>query len=200
MYRNNLAIIISSPSGAGKTTIARKLLNKIKNSHLSISCTTRDPREGEKDSIDYYFLSKSDFISLDKKKKFLETAKVYGNFYGTLKSEINKTNKIILLDVDWQGARSIRKVLKDNCYSFFLLPPSLKTLKKRLIQRHKDNKQTALKRFASAKKDIKHWSEYNFIFINKDLNKCVDEIYNQITNLINLKKKREAIRKHIKKL
>lgn len=200
VHRNNLAIIISSPSGAGKTTIARKLLSKVKNSYLSISCTTREPRKGEKHGVDYFFLSKSKFRILNKKKKFLESAKVYDNYYGTLWSEIKKSKKkIILLDVDWQGARSIRKVLKENCYSFFLLPPSLKILKKRLIQRHNDNKKIAYKRFSSAKKDIKHWPEYNFVYVNKNLNKCVNEIYKQIFNLIKVTENRSIIKNLVKK-
>lgn len=200
MYKNNLAIIISSPSGAGKTTIARKLLNIIKNSYLSISCTTREPRENEINGIDYFFINKTKFKLLKKKKKFLESAKVYGNYYGTLKSELKKSeNNIILLDVDWQGSRSIKKILTENCYSFFLLPPNLKVLKKRLIQRHVSNKKIALQRFAQAKKDIKHWHEYDFIYVNSNLNKCVKEIFEQIKYLSKLSKNRNLIKKVINK-
>ena len=109
-----ISIIISSPSGAGKTTITKKILKKIKRSYLSISCTTREPRIGEKHGSDYFFISKKKFQFLKNKNKFLEHAKVYDNFYGTLKSEVNKNlknKKIVLFDVDWQGSRSIKKKL-----------------------------------------------------------------------------------------
>lgn len=201
MYRSNLAIIISSPSGAGKTTIARKLIKKIKNSYLSVSCTTRDPRQNEKHGIDYFFVNKDKFKLLKEQKKFLESAKVYGNFYGTLKSELkrSKKNAIALFDVDWQGSRSIKKALCENCYSFFLLPPSLEVLKKRLMQRHANNNKIAIQRFSQAKKDIRHWHEYDFIHVNNNLNKCVKEIFDQIMYLSKISKDRNKIKKFVKK-
>ena len=196
----NLTIIISSPSGAGKTTVTRELLKKLKSSYLSISCTTREPRIGEKNKKDYFFVSKSHFLNLKRKNLFLETAKVFGNYYGTLKSQLkNKNKKIVLLDVDWQGARSIRKKINKNCYSFFLLPPSIKELKKRLIARHKDNKSIAIKRISYARKDIKYWTEYDYVFVNKKLNYCVKEIINQIKNIIENNSKNKKIKKLIKK-
>ena len=196
---NNVTIIISSPSGAGKTTVTRKLLNKLKNSYLSVSCTTREPRDGEKNKKDYFFISKSQFMSLKKKNKFIETAKVFDNYYGTLKSQLIKNKKkIILLDVDWQGARNIRKRIKNNCYSFFLLPPSLGELKKRLLIRHKTNKKIALKRISYAKKDIKYWTEYDYVFINKNLNLCVKQILSQINIILDLHYKKREIKKIIK--
>ena len=175
-----LVIIISSPSGAGKSTVTKKLLGKIRDSYLTTSCTTRQPRPGEKNRIDYFFLTKKKFLILKRSNKFLETAKVFDNYYGTLKSEIKKKYGLILLDVDWQGARSIRKKIKKNCYSFFLLPPSIKELKSRLTKRHKDNLSIAKQRIRFAKKDIKFWSEYDHVFINDDLNKCVKQILKQI--------------------
>ena len=197
--KQNLKIIISSPSGAGKTTVTKKILKKLKSSYLSVSCTTRDPRVGEKNNVDYNFVTRSKFLNLKKKNKFIETAKVFENYYGTLKSEIYKDKKIILLDVDWQGARNLRKSLLNNCYSFFLLPPNLKELKKRLLKRHKDNKKIALKRIASAKKDVKHWIEYDYVFINDNLNYCVKKIINQINYLQAIKTQENIIRKILKK-
>ena len=195
-----LIIIISSPSGAGKTTVTRELLKKLKSSYLSVSCTTREPRIGEKDKKDYFFVSKSHFLHLKRKNAFLETAKVFGNYYGTLKSQLkNKNKKILLLDVDWQGARSIRKKIKKNCYSFFLLPPSIRELKKRLMTRHKDNKSIAIKRISYARKDIKYWTENDYVFVNKKLTFCVKEIIDQINNLIENNLKNEKINKLIKK-
>ena len=200
VINNSLIIIISSPSGVGKTTIAKKLLKKIKHSYLSISCTTRNPRKKENNKIDYFFISKKKFFQFRKKNKFLETAKVHNNYYGTLKSEIRKKNKIILLDIDWQGARNIRKKIKKNCYSFFLLPPSISTLKKRLLKRHFDNKILALSRLSSAKKDLKHWEEYDFVYVNNKLNRCVNEILKKIKDLIYENNKKLNFKKILKKL
>ena len=189
----DLKIIISSPSGAGKTTITRNLLKKVKNSKLSVSCTTRKPRPGEKHGTDYFFISKKKFLELKKKNKFLETAKVFNNYYGTLKSEVisKKKNKIILLDVDWQGARIIRKKIKSNLHSFYLLPPNFKELKKRLIKRHKENIKIAEERILNAKNDMKHWLEYDEVFVNKNINRCSKEIMKKI-DLIRLNNKKKS--------
>ncbi len=197
----DLKIIISSPSGAGKTTITRNLLKKVKNSRLSVSCTTRKPRPGEKHGTDYFFISKKKFLELKKKNKFLETAKVFNNYYGTLKSEVisKKKNKIILLDIDWQGARIIRKKIKNHCHSFYLLPPNFKELKKRLFKRHQENIKIAEERISNAQNDMKHWSEYSEVFINKNINQCSKEIIKKI-DLIRLNnKKKNFIRNFVKK-
>ena len=190
VLNSGFAVIISSPSGAGKTTVTKRLLKKVKKSHLSVSCTTRKPRTGEKDGKDYFFISKSKFISLKKKNSFLETATVHGNLYGTLKSEVYtnlKKNNIVFLDVDWQGARLIRNKIKDNIFSIFLLPPTLATLKKRLLKRHNDNRDLAIKRFSHARKDIKHWLEYDYVLVNDKVENCFKEIKKIISN--HLKKK-----------
>ena len=203
VLNNSLIIIISSPSGVGKTTITKKLLKKINNSYLSVSCTTRNPRKNEKNKIDYFFLSKKKFLSYKRKNKFVETAKVHNNYYGTLKSELtknNKKNKVVLLDIDWQGARNIRKKIKSNCYSFFLLPPSISILKRRLFKRHLDNKNLALSRLSSVRKDLKYWEEYDYIYVNDKLNKCVNEIYKKINELLFEKRRRLNFKKIIKKI
>lgn len=200
---NGLSIIISSPSGAGKTTITKKILKKIKKSYLSISCTTRKAREKEKNGIDYFFITKEKFLNFKKNKKFLEYAKVYDNFYGTLNSQVIKNlkkNKIVLFDVDWQGARSIKKKIKKNCFSFYLLPPSVKILKKRLLTRHMNDPHIALKRFSTAKKDITHWTEYDYVFINDNLEKCVKLILQKIKALDEEKKRKDLVEKKIKYL
>ena len=194
-----ITIIISSPSGAGKTTVTKNLLKKIKSSYLSVSCTTRDPRPGEINGTDYFFISKDKFLKFKKEGKFIETARVFGNYYGTLKSELKKNKyNIIFLDVDWQGARSIRKKIVKDCYSFYLLPPTLHELKNRLISRHKDKKIFAMKRFSAAKKDILHWKEYDYIFINDDLKQCLNKITNKINVLIKEKKEKDKVIKLIK--
>ena len=193
VLNNSLIIIISSPSGVGKTTITKKLLKKINNSYLSVSCN----------KLDYFFISKKKFLKYKKEKKFLESAKVHNNYYGTLKSELkknNKNNRVILLDIDWQGARNLRKNVKKNCYSFFLIPPSISILKKRLFKRHSDNKSLALSRLSSARKDLKYWEEYDYVFVNDKLRKCVNEIFKKINDLAIENIKRSKYKKIIKKL
>ena len=197
----DLKIIISSPSGAGKTTITRNLLKKVKNSRLSVSCTTRKPRPGEKHGTDYFFISKKKFLELKKKNKFLETAKVFNNYYGTLKSEVvsKQKNKIIFLDIDWQGARIIRKKIKNHCHSFYLLPPNFKELKKRLFKRHQENIKIAEERISNAKNDMKHWLEYDEVFINKNINRCSKEILKKIDLIVLNNKKKNFISNFVKK-
>ncbi len=203
VLNSGFAVIISSPSGAGKTTVTKRLLKKVKKSHLSVSCTTRKPRTGEKDGKDYFFISKSKFISLKKKNSFLETATVHGNLYGTLKSEVYlnlKKNKIVFLDIDWQGARLIKNKIKDNIFSIFLLPPTLATLKKRLLKRHNDNKDLAIKRFSSARKDIKHWSEYDYVLVNDKIQVCTHAIFKKINMCLEDKENKKKISKILKGL
>ena len=203
VLNNSLIIVISSPSGVGKTTITKKLLKKINKSYLSVSCTTRHPRKNEINKVDYFFISKKKFLKYKKEKKFLETAKVHNNYYGTLKSELrkqNKNNKVILLDIDWQGARNLRRKIEKNCYSFFLLPPSISTLKKRLFKRHLDNKSLALSRLSSARKDLKYWKEYDYVYVNDKLNKCVNEISKKINDLLTENINKSKFKKIIKKL
>ncbi len=173
------AVIISSPSGVGKTTVTKQILKKIKKSKLSISWTTRTPRLKEKNKKDYVFTNKKRFFKNVKNKKFLEYAKVFNNYYGTPKKEIYdnfKKGKIILLDIDWQGSKKVKKIIAENCISIFLLPPSFSTLKQRLVNRHKKDSRLATKRFSYAKRDLKHWKDYDYVIINKKLSTCVESI------------------------
>ena len=152
-------IVISSPSGAGKTTITKSIVSKKKNIELSVSLTTRSPRPNEAANKDYTFVNIKTFKKLVAKKSFLEHAKVFGNYYGTLKKKINnkiRQNKTIILDIDWQGARQIKKQLPKNTISIFILPPSLSELKKRLYKREMNHKFINL-RMSKAKKEITHW-------------------------------------------
>ena len=171
-------IIISSPSGAGKTTITKKLVSLKKNIELSVSVTTRKPRANEINNKDYIFVDLKTFKNFLKKKSFIEHAKVFGNYYGTLKKNIKskiKENKKIILDIDWQGARQIKKKLPKDIITIFILPPSLQELKKRLSKRERNLKFINL-RMSKAKKEITHWKEYDYVVVNNDLNKCVNEI------------------------
>ena len=171
-------VVISSPSGAGKTTIAKKLVSKKSNIELSVSLTTRKPRPKEVNAMDYHFVSKDFFKKKIKQNFFLEHAKVFDNFYGTIKKDI--TDKLkkginILLDIDWQGARQVRKKMPKDILSIFILPPSLKELKKRLEKRE-NNTSFVKKRTSKAKKEIAHWREYDYVIVNNDLKKCIKEI------------------------
>ncbi len=180
--------MISSPSGAGKTTIAKKLTYNKKNIKLSVSLTTRKPRKGEVDGVHYKFVSIEFFKKKIKQKAFLEHAKVFGNFYGTLKENIvEKINKgkSILLDIDWQGARQVRKKMANDTLSIFIVPPSLKELEKRLKKRE-GSIDFVKKRMSKAKQEIMHWQEYDYAIVNANLNDCLKKIKNilQIDNHI----------------
>ena len=181
-YRG-MMIILSSPSGAGKTTISNKLLLDDKNIRLSISYTTRPAREKEINGRDYYFITENEFITMKNQGLFLEYAKVFDNYYGTLKSQVKSLldkGHDVLFDIDWQGAQQIELYDNSNIVSIFILPPSYKELQNRLQQRAQDSKQTITKRMNGAMSEISHWSEYNYVIINKDINIATQ----QITHLI----------------
>ena len=178
--QKNKIIIISSPSGAGKTTLCKLLLKKIKNLRLSVSYTSRNQRLNEKNGKDYFFVTKSKFINLKKKNYFIETAVNFGNYYGSPYKNFKnvKTKKDnILFDIDWKGARKIRKkIKKDNIIDFFILPPSVKELKKRLVKRGRDNSKDINLRLSYAINEISHYKEYSYVLINQNLKQTVNEI------------------------
>ncbi len=202
-FKKGGMFILSSPSGAGKTTLVKKI-SKNKNYNISISHTTRLPRQNEKNGKDYFFVSKNYFKKLIKKKEFLEHAKVFDNFYGSSKKiviEKLKLGKNIIFDIDWQGTRQIRnKKLKFKLLTIFILPPSKKELLNRLIKREKKNIKTVKKRMKYFKKDLSRWKDYDYVVINDDLKIC----YNKIMKVIKNKKKpifnRTFIDKHVKSL
>ena len=177
--------ILSSPSGAGKTTLVKKI-SKNKNYFTSISHTTRLPRPHEKDGKDYYFISKNHFKKLIKKGQFLEHAKVFDNYYGSSKKKVIqklREKKNVLFDIDWQGTRQIRnKKLNYRLITIFILPPSKKELLKRLTKRENKNVKTVKKRMKEFKKDLSKWKEYDYVVINDDLKNCYKEILNVIKN------------------
>ena len=195
--------ILSSPSGAGKTTLVRKI-SKNKNFSVSISHTTRSPRFNEKNAKDYYFISKNNFKKLIKRGEFLEHAKVFDNYYGSSKALVTeklKKGKNIVFDIDWQGTRQIRnKKLKYKLLTIFVLPPSKKELVKRLIKREKRNLKTVKKRMNGFKKDLLKWKEYDFVVINDDLQICYDKIMRVIKSENKIKFDRNSIKLHIKNL
>ncbi len=193
--QKNKIIIISSPSGAGKTTLCKLLLKKMKNIQLSISYTSRNQRLNEIDGKDYHFVTKEKFIQLKNKKFFIETAINFGNYYGSPIKNLNyshKKKKQILFDIDWKGARKIRKKIeKNNIIDFFILPPSIKELKKRLLKRGRDNEEDINLRLSYAIKEIRHYNEYSYVLINQNVAQTVNEIIEIIkTNLILEKNKK----------
>ncbi len=203
---DGLIIILSSPSGAGKTTLVKKL-SKLKNYDISISHTTRTPRTNETQGKDYFFTSKKKFKDLIKKKNFLEYAEVFNNYYGSSKKfVINKLKdgKNVLFDIDWQGTEKIKKQkLNFQLITFFILPPSRKILYKRLSNRDMKDKLIASQRMRQFDKDILHWKNYDYVVVNNDLNKCYKKILKLInSSKVNSKKiyNKQNIKKHIKKL
>jgi len=174
-----LVLIISSPSGAGKTTICKKLIEEVNNLNLSVSVTTRLKRSDEIDGKDYFFRSDKEFDDMVAQEKFLEHAKVFDHSYGTLKSEID--TKIInginvIVDIDWQGTRQIEQHIPDDIVKIFILPPSIKELEKRLGTRATESQDSFKKRMSEARKEISHYSEYDFIIINEDIQESVNKI------------------------
>jgi len=172
-------LVISSPSGTGKTTICKKLLEYDKNIHLSVSVTTRKKRKNEVEGIDYYFRSKKDFLNLKSQNSFIENALVFENYYGTLKSEVLEQleNGIdVLIDIDWQGTRQITQAMKGNLIKIFLLPPSIDELKKRLSKRNSDSIKEINFRMSKALKEIKHFDEYDYVLVNDNLENTFQKI------------------------
>ena len=199
-------IILSSPSGAGKTTLV-KLISKNKSLIVSVSHTTRKPRPNEIDGVDYYFVNERTFEDLIKKNEFLEYANVFNNFYGTSKKKITQKldeGKNILFDIDWQGAEQIKlRNLKYKIISIFILPPSKDVLRKRLSNRDMKDKLIVEERMKQFDKDILHWKNYDFVVINDDLNKCYKEIIKILDSELSNKKTiydKASIENHIKKL
>ena len=202
--KNSKLIIISSPSGAGKTTLCKLLIKKMKNINLSISYTSRSKRLNEVNGKDYYFINKKKFESLKKNNFFIETATNFNNLYGSpIKNIIlsKKRNKHILFDIDWKGARKIRRnYIKDDIIDFFILPPSKSELKRRLIKRGRDNKKEIDLRLSYAIEEMKHYNEYQYVLINEKVHKTVNDIkkiieYHQL--IMNHKK---VLRSKLKKI
>ena len=187
---NNIMVILSSPSGAGKTTITKKIQQKYQSFKISVSHTTRRPRPNEIDGVDYFFISKEKFKKLIDENKFYEHAKIFDNYYGTLKKSVDDMFKKddIIFDIDWQGTKQLSKFKNLNLIKIFLLPPNKNELKLRLIKRNQDSPDEVERRFKGFDNDILHWEDYDYIIINENLENC----YKQIENII-LKNKSNQI-------
>ncbi len=171
-------IVISAPSGAGKTSLVKAILKNNPNIELSISFTTRLPRPGEVDGVDYRFISEKSFIKMQQQDIFLETAECHGAHYGTSKEIILKTiesGRDIILEIDWQGAFSI-KTLYQEAISIFILPPSIKALEERLKNRGQDSKDTISKRLSAAKDEMSHLEKFDYVTINDDFDCALIEL------------------------
>ena len=183
---NNIMVILSSPSGAGKTTITKKIQQKYQTFKISVSHTTRKPRPNEVDGIDYFFISNKEFEKFISEGKFYEHAKIFDNYYGTLKKFVDETIKIndIIFDIDWQGTKQLTKFKNLKLVKIFLIPPNKKELKNRLIKRNQDSSQEVERRFKAFDDDAQHWQDYDYILINENLENC----YKQIEDIIQLNK------------
>tara|TARA_B100001063_G_scaffold178128_1_gene167058 strand:- start:1014 stop:1607 length:594 start_codon:yes stop_codon:yes gene_type:complete len=174
-----IMLILSSPSGAGKTTISKKIQQKYQNFKISVSHTTRKPRTNEVEGVDYYFVGKNEFQEKIKKGEFYEYARIFDNFYGTSKDSVQaliKKEHDILFDIDWQGTQQLSKYKNLKFVKIFVLPPDIKVLEKRLYDRNQDNKETVIKRLKSYEEDRSHWAEYDYIVINDNLENCFKQI------------------------
>ena len=204
--KDGVMVVLSSPSGAGKTTLA-SMLSKLDNFEVSISHTTRQPRPTEINEKDYYFVNETEFKRLIKNEEFLEYAKVFNNFYGTTRTPvINKLNKgkNVLFDIDWQGADQIKnKKLDYKLITFFILPPSKSELFERLSNRDMKDKLIVEERMKQFERDVLHWINYDYVVVNDNLDKCFSKINNLIQAEMNSGSKDydlEYVRNHVNKL
>jgi guanylate kinase len=170
--RRGLMLVLSSPSGAGKTTLSRLLLDKDGAIDLSISVTTRSRRQGEVNGRDYHFIDAAKFRAMKKNGDLLEWAQVFGNFYGTPRGPVERTlsrGRDVLFDIDWQGANQLRRKVRNDLVTVFVLPPSAPELRRRLHTRAQDSEQVIRRRMAEAAREISHWNEYDYVVVNYDV-------------------------------
>jgi guanylate kinase len=182
--RRGIMFVLSSPSGAGKTTLARNLLEQVENVTLSVSATTRPRRPSEIDGVHYHFVSARHFQAMRDGDEFLEWAEVHGNYYGTPREPVEKAlaeGCDVLFDIDWQGTRQLIEKMRDDVVSVFVLPPSAKELKVRLERRAEDSEATITQRLRNAVEEISHWREYDYVLVNRDLDKSFARLRSILT-------------------
>lgn len=179
IHRRGLMCVLSSPSGAGKTTLSRKLLASDDQITMSISVTTRPPRPGEVHGQDYYFVSTEDFGIMQNSDELLEHAKVFGNWYGTPRQPVEEAlsaGRDILFDIDWQGTQQLMESARDDLVRIFILPPSSHELERRLKKRAQDSAEVVANRMSKAGEEISHYAEYDYIIINQDVDQSLDDL------------------------
>jgi len=177
--KKGMMFVLSSPSGAGKTTLTKKIAEHNSNFVISISHTTRKPRTNEINGKDYHFVTIEEFNKLVKKKSFFEYAKIFNNFYGTSKELVLKLlseGKDVLFDIDWQGTQQLKKIQDLSLVTIFVLPPNIQILKERLLNRHKGQDRMIQERMNKFNEEVSHWNEYNYVVVNDVLSKCYDKI------------------------
>ena len=182
--KNNIMVVLSSPSGVGKTTLTKKIQQKYETFKISVSHTTRSPRSNEVNGVDYHFTTKKNFKELVEQRKFYEYAKIFDNYYGTLKESVDtliKSNDIIF-DIDWQGNQQLSKFKNLKLIKIFLIAKNKDELKKRLIKRNQNTSEEIEKRFNSFDQDVKKWIDYDYVIINENLDACFKQIESIIIN------------------
>ncbi len=183
--KKGMMFVLSSPSGAGKTTLTKKIAKNNTGFSISISHTTRKPRPNEINGKDYHFVSREEFNDLAKGKNFFEYANIFNNSYGTLKKpvlELLSHGKDVLFDIDWQGTNQLKKTSNLSLVTIFVLPPNLKVLKERLLNRHGGQENLVEERMKKFNEEVSHWNEYDYVVINDDLDKCYEKIKNIIVS------------------
>jgi guanylate kinase len=191
LNRRGLMIVLSSPSGAGKSTISRALMERDDNLTMSVSATTRAPRPGEVDGQDYFFVDKAVFDSMVAEGKMLEHAQVFDNFYGTPKDPVEaalKEGRDVMFDVDWQGTQQLAENASKDLVRVFILPPSMEELERRLYARAQDSEEVVMKRMAEAAAEMSHYPEYDYIVVNTD----IDDSVSRVESILNAERQRTA--------
>ena len=182
--RRGLMLVLSSPSGAGKTTISRAILRAERDLAMSVSVTTRAPRPGEENGRDYYFVPETEYHAMVAANELLEHAKVFDNYYGTPKSHEERelaAGRDVMFDIDWQGTQQLKASARDDLVSVFVLPPSIKELERRLRGRAQDTEEVIQRRMARAADEMSHWPEYDYIVINQNVEESIEQVKSILT-------------------
>jgi guanylate kinase len=199
LERKGMMFILSSPSGAGKTTLTKKIAKHNSSFSISISHTTRKPRPNEINGKDYHFVNREEFEKLVIKNEFFEYATIFDNRYGTLKKtvlDMLSQGKDVLFDIDWQGTKQLKKIENLSLVTIFVLPPNLKTLKERLLNRHNGQEDLVDERMKKFNEEVSHWNEYNYVVINDNLDLC----YEKITKIIISEKEKKFFKQDLKEI